>query len=36
MSKIANGEEYKITPTIEDATIFDYLGPEIQRLVASD
>mmetsp|Transcript_26088 Transcript_26088/g.71856 ORF Transcript_26088/g.71856 Transcript_26088/m.71856 type:complete len:709 (+) Transcript_26088:150-2276(+) len=33
MAKIANGEEYSITPTIEDATIFDYLGPIITELV---
>lgn len=33
MANIANGKEYKITPTIEDPTIFDYLEPEIQRLV---
>lgn len=33
MSKIANGEEYKITPTIEDPNIFDYLEPEIRKLV---
>jgi propionyl-CoA synthetase len=33
MSKIANGEPYKITPTIEDATIFDTLAPEIVRLM---
>lgn len=33
MSKIANGEDYKITPTIEDPNIFDYLGPVIQELV---
>lgn len=34
MSKIANGEEYKITPTIEDPTIFEYLEPVIQELIA--
>ena len=34
MSKIANGEEYKVTPTIEDSTIFDYLEPVIQEVVA--
>ena len=34
MSKIANGEEYKITPTIEDANIFkNFLEAEIQQLV---
>ena len=33
MQKIANGEEYTITPTVEDATVFDTLGPEIRRLV---
>ena len=35
MSKIANGKPYKVTPTIEDATIFDYLEPEIVKLVES-
>jgi propionyl-CoA synthetase len=33
MKKIANGEAYKITPTIEDPTIFDYLAPEIVKLM---
>lgn len=33
MAKIANGEEYKITPTVEDPLIFEYLEPEIQKLV---
>ena len=33
MSKIANGEDYKITPTIEDPTVFDQLEPIIQELV---
>ena len=33
MSKIANGEEYKITPTIDDPKIFDYLEPVIQKLM---
>jgi propionyl-CoA synthetase len=33
MSKIANGEPYKITPTIEDATVFDHLVPAIQESV---
>ena len=33
MSKIANGEPYKITPTVEDVTIFDYLEPEILKLL---
>ena len=33
MSQIANGKEYKITPTIEDPNIFDYLEPEICKLV---
>lgn len=34
MSKIANGEEYTITPTIEDATVFDRLDPAIRQLVS--
>ena len=34
MQKIANGEEYAITPTIEDRTVFDALVPAIQSLVA--
>lgn len=29
MSKIANGQPYSITPTIEDKDIFNYLAPEI-------
>ena len=33
MSKIANGEEYKITPTVEDPDVFTYLEPIIQDLV---
>lgn len=33
MSKIANGKEYKVTPTIEDPNIFEYLAPEICKLV---
>lgn len=33
MSKIANGEDYNITPTIEDPTIFEYLEPVIKKLV---
>ena len=33
MTKIANGEAYKITPTIEDPAIFDYLVPEIVKLM---
>lgn len=32
MAKIANGESYSITPTIEDPHIFDWLAPEIVRL----
>jgi len=32
MAKIANGQPYTVTPTIEDATIFDYLEPEIIKL----
>jgi hypothetical protein len=34
MQKIANNEEYAITPTIEDRTVFDALVPAIQSLVA--
>jgi hypothetical protein len=33
MSKIANGEPYNITPTIEDASVFDHLVPSIQKSV---
>jgi propionyl-CoA synthetase len=33
MTKIANGQDYKITPTIEDPAIFDYLAPEIVNLM---
>jgi propionyl-CoA synthetase len=33
MSKIANGQDYTITPTVEDSTIFEYLEPEIRRLL---
>lgn len=33
MSKIANGEAYKVTPTIEDASVFDHLIPAIQESV---
>jgi propionyl-CoA synthetase len=33
MSKIANNEPYKITPTIEDATIFEHLEPAIKNLI---
>jgi len=33
MAKIANGEHYKITPTIEDPNVFQALEPEIQKLV---
>jgi propionyl-CoA synthetase len=33
MSKIANGEPYRITPTIEDPEVFTYLQPIIERLV---
>lgn len=34
MSKIANGEEWTITPTIEDPAVFDHLEPSIVDLVA--
>jgi propionyl-CoA synthetase len=33
MSKIANNEPYKITPTIEDASVFDHLAPAIIELM---
>lgn len=33
MSKIADGKPYKITPTIEDATVFDHLNPAILDLM---
>ncbi|KAG7353856.1 AMP-dependent synthetase and ligase [Nitzschia inconspicua] len=33
MSKIANDEPYNITPTIEDASVFDHLIPAIQESV---
>jgi propionyl-CoA synthetase len=33
MAKIANGQEYTVTPTIEDPKVFDYLAPIIQDLV---
>mmetsp|Transcript_25069 Transcript_25069/g.50955 ORF Transcript_25069/g.50955 Transcript_25069/m.50955 type:complete len:286 (+) Transcript_25069:652-1509(+) len=36
MRKIANGEEYTITPTIEDPNIFDALSPVIMKLVGKD
>ena len=36
MSKIANSEEYTITPTIDDPTIFEYLEPQIRQLVEQD
>lgn len=32
MSKIADGQEYTITPTIEDPTIFEYLEPVIKEV----
>ena len=35
MAKIANGQTYTITPTIEDATVFDHLEPAIQELVTN-
>jgi propionyl-CoA synthetase len=33
MAKIANGEEYKITPTVDDPLIFEYLEPQIKKLI---
>lgn len=35
MAKIANKMEYTITPTVEDPLIFEYLEPEITKLVDS-
>jgi len=35
MTKIANGEDYTITPTIEDPNIFDILEPQIKEVVQS-
>jgi len=36
MSRIANGEAWTITPTIEDPKVFDYLVPEIEKLMRDD
>lgn len=36
MKNIANGEEYTVTPTIEDPNIFDELSPVILKLVNDD
>jgi hypothetical protein len=36
MAKIANGEAYTVTPTIEDPAIFEYLEPEIRKLLDSE
>jgi hypothetical protein len=33
MSKIANGEPYKISPTIEDESVVEILAPKILDLV---
>ena len=33
MRKIANGEEYTVTPTIEDPNVFTDLSPVILKLV---
>jgi propionyl-CoA synthetase len=33
MAKIAKGQPYTVTPTIEDPNIFEQLEPEIQKLV---
>lgn len=33
MAKIANGEPYKISPTIEDESVVDILAPKILDLV---
>ena len=35
MAKIANGEPYKISPTIEDETVVDVLATQILDLVNS-
>jgi propionyl-CoA synthetase len=35
MTKIANNKPYKITPTIEDPTVFDHLEPAIRNLVSN-
>jgi len=35
MTKIANKMSYTITPTVEDPSIFEYLEPEITKLVDS-
>lgn len=35
MKKIANGEDWKVTPTIEDPNIFDSLAPLIRKAVSS-
>mmetsp|Transcript_15635 Transcript_15635/g.37550 ORF Transcript_15635/g.37550 Transcript_15635/m.37550 type:complete len:406 (-) Transcript_15635:66-1283(-) len=36
MKNIANGEEYTVTPTIEDPNVFDELSPVILKLVNDD
>mmetsp|Transcript_16368 Transcript_16368/g.29694 ORF Transcript_16368/g.29694 Transcript_16368/m.29694 type:complete len:90 (+) Transcript_16368:29-298(+) len=36
MRKIANGEEYTVTPTIEDPNVFKELSPVILKLVKDD
>jgi len=33
MMKIANGEQWSMTPTIEDPTVFEHLEPEILKLM---
>ena len=33
MAKIANGEDYKISPTIEDESVVAILAPKILDLV---
>jgi propionyl-CoA synthetase len=35
MAKIANGQPYNITPTIEDEKVFDHLAPAILDLVGN-
>ena len=36
MAKIANGEEYIVTPTVEDQSVFDYLEPVIHKIAAEE
>jgi len=36
MRKIANGEDYVVTPTVEDPNIFDELAPVIRKVVGKE